>query len=92
MVSRRPKAKLLGIGLDNHDGHVRITRSKNYHLVGGSQETHTSMQEKCTKFDEKLNAKRKDLGDLERVEFLDMAAECEMNVVLPARQDQTGRD
>lgn len=78
---KRRKAKILGLGLDNDDGHVRITRGRNYHLVGGSQETHAGMQEKCIKFDEKLRDRGRELESLERSEFLDMAAECRMNVV-----------
>lgn len=85
MVSERRKAKLLGVGLDNDDEDVRVTRGKNFELHGGSQETHESMQEKCIKLNEKLDAKGKELGDLERGEFLDLAAECEMNVVTVRR-------
>ena len=81
MRSKRKKAKILGLGLDNDDGHVRITRSKNFHLLGGSQETHEDMQEKCIKFDEELLTRGKQLESLERDEFLDIAAECEMNII-----------
>lgn len=83
MVRQNVKAKLLGVGLDNDDGHVRVTRGKNFELVGGSSDTHEAMQGKCIRFNEKLDEKGKQLGDLERQEFLDMAAECEMNVVMP---------
>ena len=86
MVSKRDKAKLLGVGLDGRDEHVRITRGKNFELCGGSQDTHEAMQEKCIKFNEKLDARGKELDGLERREFLDLAAECEMNVV--ARRDE----
>ena len=80
---RKPKdAKLLGIGLDG-DGQVRITRGDNFHLVGGSHETHESMQEKCIKFNEKLSRRGKELGELDRQEFLELAADCQMNVVMP---------
>jgi hypothetical protein len=42
----KPKqAALLGLGLDGDDGHTRLTRGKNFVLYGGSDETHTSMQE-----------------------------------------------
>jgi len=81
LVREPSKDKLLGIGLDNDDEQVRITRGKNFHLVGGSQDTHESMQEKCIKFNEKLDAQGKSLSDLERQEFLDIAAECQMNIV-----------
>ena len=83
MVTERRKAKLLGVGLDKDDEVVRVTRGKNFELRGGSKETHETMQEKCIKFNEKLDARRKELGDLERGEFLDLAAECKMNVVVP---------
>ncbi len=80
MVRRRGNAKLLGFGLDNDDEKLRITRGENFHLVGGSDDTHKSMQEKCVKFNEKLDAREKDLDDLEHQEFLDLAADCNMNV------------
>ncbi len=80
MVDARRKAGLLGVGLDNDDGEVRITRGENFHLLGGSAETHESMQEKVIKFNEKLGERGKKLGDLEHREFLDLAAECRMNV------------
>ena len=83
MVAERRNASLLGLGLDNDDGCVRVTRGKNFHLLGGSHETHESMQEKCIKFNEKLDERGKELGDLERKEFLDLAKECQMNVGLP---------
>ena len=76
------KAALLGLGLDNDDGHVRVTRGENFHLVGGSEQTHESMQEKCIKFNEKLDARGKRLEDLDGQEFVDLAGECEMNPVI----------
>lgn len=81
MVQERTKAGLLGVGFDNDDGQVRVTRGKNFQLVGGSHDTHELMQEKCIKFNEKLRSRGKDLGELDRKEFLDIAAECRMNVM-----------
>lgn len=86
MVEERKKASLLGLGLDGKDGQIRITRGKNFHLLGGSHETHQVMQEKCIKFNEKLDSRGKELEHLEQKEFLDIAAECEMNVV-PTKDD-----
>ena len=31
------RARLLGLGLDCDDGHTRVTRGENYHLLGGSE-------------------------------------------------------
>lgn len=81
VVSEPDKRKILGLGLDCKDEIVRVTRGKNYHLVGGSHDTHECMQEKCLKFNEKLDARGKELTDLGRKEFLDIASECDMNVV-----------
>lgn len=91
MVRERKKGKLLGVGLDNADGHVRLTRGKNFHLVGGSADTHQQMQEKCVKFNEKLDAKGKQIEDLEEHEFVDLAEACEMKLVtLQERPEQEG--
>ena len=86
MVAKRKKAALLGVGLDGTDGVARVTRGENFHLVGGSHVTHESMQGKCIKFNEKLHARGKQLEHLEKQEFLDMAADCKMNVVVPAER------
>jgi len=88
--AKRKKAKILGLGLDNDDGHIRITRSENFHLFGGSQDTHEGMQEKCMKFNEKLHDRGKELESLEHSEFLDIAAECDMNVVVVAERGHKG--
>jgi len=91
VVQERVKVGLLGLGLDNTDGEVRITRGKNFHLVGGSHDTHQSMQEKCIKLNEKLRVRGKELEELEHKEFLDLAAECKMNVVTPKPPCREGR-
>ena len=70
-----PKKVLLGVGLDNQDGHKRITKGDNFCLVGGSEETHEVMTETAVKFNEKLSRKGKTLDDLSREEFLDMMRE-----------------
>lgn len=83
MVGERSKGKLLGVGLDAQDDQVRVTRGKNFHLVGGTKDTHETMQEQCIKLNEKLDARGKELDQLERQEFLDLAAQCGMNVAIP---------
>jgi hypothetical protein len=67
------KAWLLGMGLDGKDGHVRITRGENFHLMGGSEDTHGVMQEKAVKFNEKLKARGRRLEEISREEFRDIA-------------------
>jgi hypothetical protein len=67
----KPKALLLGVGLDS-DGHKRVTTGPNMLLVGGSKETHAVMTEKALKIHEKL--KGKPLERVSREEFDDIAA------------------
>lgn len=72
-TAAKKKALLLGLGLDCKDGHVRVTRGPNFHLMGGSEDTHAAMQEKAVKFNEALRKKGKCLEDLSVPEFIDLA-------------------
>jgi hypothetical protein len=67
------KSILLGLGLDCEDGHLRITKGKNFRLYGGSQETHKVMQEKAIKFNEQLDRCGKTMGEITVKEFYDIA-------------------
>ena len=55
---------MLGVGLDNDDGHKRITRGPNFYLVGGSQRTHEHMQSIAIRFNEKVDERDKRLEDI----------------------------
>lgn len=70
----KPGALLLGVGLDS-DGHKRVTKGPNFALVGGSKETHDEMTEKAVKINEKLAKKGKQLHEVSREEFDDIAHE-----------------
>lgn len=72
--SNPPQAVLLGVGLDS-DGHKRVTTGDNFALVGGSKDTHEQMTEKAIKINEKLRQKGKQLGEVSREEFDDIAHE-----------------
>lgn len=72
--NKPPKALLVGVGLDS-DGHRRITTGKNFALMGGTQETHEAMTEKAIKINEKLSRRGKELHEVSREEFTDIAAE-----------------
>lgn len=60
------KAAMLGVGLDNTDGDKRLTRGKNFTLVGGSAETRAVLQETAVKINERLDKKGKRLEDAGR--------------------------
>ena len=73
--SEKKSAALLGVGLDNDDGHTRITRGKNFLLYGGSQETHAVMQETAIKINERLDTRGKRLEDVSAGELKDICHE-----------------
>ena len=60
----KKKSLLLGLGLDNEDGHTRVTTGENFALLGGSEETHSQMQEKAIRFNEELSRRKKRLEDV----------------------------
>ena len=81
----RKKAWLLGLGLDNKDGHTRITTGENFKLVGGSEETHGVMQEKAIKMNEHLKRCGKTLEQISHEEFHEIADEIGMRLLEPDR-------
>jgi len=62
-------AHLLGVGLDNDDGHKRVTRADKFSIVGGSEETHGRMTETLVKTFEDLSRKGKSLEETEKKEL-----------------------
>ena len=68
----RKSAALLELALDNDDGHTRITRGKNFLLLGGSQETHGIMQETAVKVNERLDQRGKRLENVSVGELHDI--------------------
>lgn len=73
MKKRKPDdSHLLGLGLDHHDGHKRITKGEQFTLVGGSQETHERMTETVVKTFEDLKHRGKDLREVEPKELGDL--------------------
>jgi hypothetical protein len=71
---KKHKAVILGVGLDS-DGHKRITTGDNFALVGGTEDTHERMTEKALKINEKLRERGKQLEEVSREEFDDIARE-----------------
>ena len=66
------QAGLLGVGLDNEDGHKRITRGEKFALVGGSQETHERMTETVLKTFEELKRRDKHLETVDKRELAEI--------------------
>ncbi len=75
MSKKRPKrgqGALLGLGLDNDDGHRRITTGEQFAIFGGSAETHERMTETVVKTFEELKQRGKRLGEVRPVELADI--------------------
>jgi hypothetical protein len=68
----RKAAALLGLAFDNADGETRLTRGKNFFLLGGSQESHAVMQETAIKINEHLDKRGKRLEDASVDELRDI--------------------
>ena len=65
----------LGLGLDNKDGHQRLTRSEHFLLIGGSAKTHEHMQDTAIKFSEALQRRGKKLDQAQLQEVLEIFQE-----------------
>jgi hypothetical protein len=67
-----PPAALLGLGLDNNDGHKRITTGEKFAILGGSAETHEKMTETVVKTFEELKQRGKELEQVEPTELAEI--------------------
>ncbi len=63
---------LLGIGLDNEDGHKRFTHSEQFCIAGGSEETHERLTETALKTMEELASRGTRLEEVESRELEDI--------------------
>ena len=70
-IKQKP-SKLLGLGLDNKDGHKRITQAERFSIVGGNEETHHTLTEVAIKTFETLDKKGKTLDTVEKEELNDI--------------------
>ena len=66
------RAHLLGVGLDNADGHKRITQAEEFSIVGGSQDTHERMTETVIKTFEEIKNKGETLRTIELQHLSDL--------------------
>ena len=56
------------MGLDGKDGHYRQTKGEEFILVGGSEDTHSIMQDKVLALTEELARSGKRLADVDNPE------------------------
>lgn len=81
--TKTKKKQLLGLGLDAKDDHTRVTVGENYKLVGGTEETHGTMQEKAIKLNEHLKKRGKTLDTVTGEEFHEIADKLGMPLLSP---------
>ena len=73
MERNEPKINgLLGVGLDNKDGHKRVTQAEKFAIVGGSAETHERMTETVMKTFEDLKRRGKEIEQADHQEVADL--------------------
>jgi hypothetical protein len=69
---KRARGALIGLGLDNSDGHKRITTGDQFAIYGGSAETHERMTETVVKTFEELKHRGKHLSNVRPTELADI--------------------
>ncbi len=62
--TRKKIVRLLGVGFDTDDGHVRITTGDNYDVWMGSDESHAYMTELISRIEEEISKRGLDLDEL----------------------------
>ena len=76
-IEKMPRAnqkkiiRLLGVGFDTEDGHVRITKGESYDVLMGSDESHEYLQQLIRKIEDALAEHNLSLDDLTPEEFAD---------------------
>jgi len=63
---------IVGVGLDNEDGHKRITKAEEFSVIGGSQTTHEMLTETLIKTSEDLKRKGKTIASAADEELSDL--------------------
>ena len=61
---RKKIIRLLGVGFDTDDGHVRITSGDKFDVVMGSDESHEYITTLIMKIEKEMEAQGLDLDDL----------------------------
>lgn len=67
--------RILGLGFDHRDGHVRITQGESFGILLGSEKTHREMEQFCLALEQRLAEQGQRMQDLSRDEFLALVRE-----------------
>jgi len=66
--------KIYGFGMDNKDGHKRVTRGAAFDLFSGSEASHEEMQALCVLLDEEFRARGSSLEEATKEEVIALVA------------------
>lgn len=61
---RKKIVRLLGVGFDSEDGHIRVTQGENYDVLMGSDQSHEYIQQLLQKIEAQLENRGLSLDDL----------------------------
>jgi len=61
--------RLLGVGFDAEDGHIRITQGESHDVLMGSAESHEYLQQLIHRIEEKIEESGLSLEELDPNEF-----------------------
>lgn len=72
-TNQQPVVKaIVGLGMDESDGHRRVTQTEEMVLLGGSEQTHEQMQETAIRFAEGLQSRGKKLPEASPKEVIEL--------------------
>jgi hypothetical protein len=65
-------ARIVGVGADQGDGHVRITRGRNFEIYFGSDASHEDMRRLCQRIAALASERGKAIDDLSEAELREL--------------------
>jgi hypothetical protein len=72
MGKRKKIIRLLGVGFDTQDGHIRITKGEKYDVFMGSDESHDFIRNLIQDIEEAIQKRGLSLDDLTPEEFTEL--------------------
>jgi hypothetical protein len=76
---RKKIIRLLGVGFDAEDGHIRITKGKHFDVVMGSDESHEYMRGLIQDIENALDEQGLSLDELTPGEFAELVESLQQN-------------
>ncbi len=77
--TKRKIIRLLGVGFDAEDGHVRITTGDKFDVIMGSDESHDYIANLIRRIEDELDAQGLNLDELSPEKFSDIVKSVQYN-------------